>query len=76
MNISSLQVQEDLIEDIRKRVQKLVRDICLSEVPEIVAFLSLLGNELGYMKASEIRKVVEALFKSAQGFIPSLTTQV
>lgn len=76
MNISSLQVQEDLVEDIMKHVQKLVRDICLSESPEIVVFLSLLGNELGYMKASEIRKVVEVLFKSAQGFFPILTTQV
>lgn len=76
LNISSHQVQEDLIEDIRKFVQKLVRDIRLSEAPEIVAFLNLLGNELGYMKASEIRKIVEMLFKSAQGFIPNLTTQV
>lgn len=57
-------------------MQKLVKDISLSEAPEIVAFLSLLGNELGYMKASEIRKIVETLFESAQRFIPNLTTQV
>lgn len=76
LNISSLQVQQDLIEDITKSVKKLIRDINLSEAPEIIAFLRLLGHELGYLKASEIRKIVETLLMYYHVLIPNLATQV
>lgn len=32
-----------------------------SPTPEAIAYLRLLGNEIGYMKASEMRKLVEIL---------------
>lgn len=59
-----------------KSVQKLLRGLRLAQAPEIIAFLRLLGNEVGYMKASELRQIVETLFMSYYVFIPHLTAQV
>lgn len=59
-----------------KSVQKLLRGLRLSQAPEIIAFLKLLGNEVGYMKASELRQIVETLFMHYHAFIPNLTAQV
>lgn len=76
MNISSLQVPQDLIKDLMKSVQKLLRVLHLSQAPEIIAFLGLLGNEVGYMKASELRQIMETLFKHYHVLIPNLIAQV
>lgn len=46
-----------------------------SRNPEIIAFLRLLGNEVGFMKLSEIRKVVETL-SIYHRVVPALTAQV
>lgn len=48
----------------------------LSEAPEIIALLRLLGHELGYLKASEIRKTVETLLMYYHVLIPNLAAQV
>lgn len=58
-----------------KSVHKLLRDTGSSQNPEIIAFLRLLGNEVGYMKVSEIRKVVETL-SVYHRLLPALTAQV
>lgn len=76
LNISSLQVPQDLIKALMKSVQKLLTGLHLSQAPEIIAFLRLLGNEVGYMKASELRQIVQTLFMPYHEFIPPLTAQV
>lgn len=59
-----------------KNVQKLLRGLHLSQAPEITTFLRLLGIEVGYVKASELRQIVETLFMRYYAFIPNLTAQV
>lgn len=48
----------------------------MSQAPEITTFLRLLGVEVGYMKASELRQIVETLFMRYHVFIPNLIAQV
>lgn len=75
-NIIHLQVPQDLLNDITKSVQKLMDDIRFSPAPEAIAYLRLLGNEIGYMKTSEIRKMAETLFMYYHVFIRILPAQV
>uniref|UniRef100_A0A3B4FGW7 Apolipoprotein Ba n=1 Tax=Pundamilia nyererei TaxID=303518 RepID=A0A3B4FGW7_9CICH len=43
------------------RIQKLVNDVSSSPAPEAAAYLRLLGNEIGYLKTGEMRKMFETL---------------
>ncbi|XP_070776697.1 apolipoprotein B-100 [Enoplosus armatus] len=63
------QVPQDLLKDITNSVQKLVDDVRFSPAPEAIAYLRLLGNEIGYMKTSEMRKMAETLFMYYHVFI-------
>uniref|UniRef100_A0A3B5M0X4 Vitellogenin domain-containing protein n=1 Tax=Xiphophorus couchianus TaxID=32473 RepID=A0A3B5M0X4_9TELE len=48
----------------------------LQEAPEATVFLRLLGDEIGYMKTSEMRKMFETLFMYFHVFIRELPAQV
>uniref|UniRef100_A0AAQ6ITG2 Vitellogenin domain-containing protein n=1 Tax=Anabas testudineus TaxID=64144 RepID=A0AAQ6ITG2_ANATE len=52
---------QDLLKDIPKLVQKLIDDLRISPSPEATAYLKLLGNEIGYLKISDIRRMIETL---------------
>lgn len=69
---SKRQATQDLLEDITNRAQKLMDDIRFSEAPEAIAYLRLLGNEIGYLKTSEMRKMAETLFMYYHVFIRTL----
>ncbi|XP_070698840.1 apolipoprotein B-100 [Pempheris klunzingeri] len=56
------QVPQDLLEDLTNGVQKLINDLRFSPAPEAIAYLRLLGNEIGYMKTSDMKKMTETLF--------------
>uniref|UniRef100_A0A8C2XEB4 Apolipoprotein B n=1 Tax=Cyclopterus lumpus TaxID=8103 RepID=A0A8C2XEB4_CYCLU len=56
------QVPQDLLKDITKGVQKLMNDMRFSPAPEAIAYLRLLGAEIGYIKTSDMRKMAETLF--------------
>ncbi|KAG7226132.1 hypothetical protein INR49_014226, partial [Caranx melampygus] len=66
------QIAQDLMEDITNRAQRLMDDIRFSEAPEAIAYLRLLGNEIGYLKTSEMRKMAETLFMYYHVFIRTL----
>ncbi|KAM8833273.1 apolipoprotein B-100 isoform 1-T1 [Synchiropus picturatus] len=55
------QVPQNLLKDLSGSVEKLMKELRSSPVPEATAFLRILGNEVGYMKTSEMRKMVDAL---------------
>ncbi|TNN84970.1 Apolipoprotein B-100 [Liparis tanakae] len=63
------QVPQDLLKDITKNVQKLMNDVRFSPAPEAIAYLRLLGAEIGYMKTSDMRKMSETLFMYYNVFI-------
>ncbi|XP_070836043.1 apolipoprotein B-100 isoform X2 [Chaetodon trifascialis] len=70
------QVPHNLLKDITSSVQKLIEDVSLSQAPEAIAYLRLLGNEIGYMKTSEIRKMAETLSMYYHFFIRILPAKV
>ncbi|XP_042356872.1 apolipoprotein B-100 isoform X2 [Plectropomus leopardus] len=55
------QAPQDLLQDITKSVQKLMEGLRFSPTPEAIAYLRLLGAEIGYMKTSDMRKMAETL---------------
>uniref|UniRef100_A0A3B4VIY8 Apolipoprotein B n=1 Tax=Seriola dumerili TaxID=41447 RepID=A0A3B4VIY8_SERDU len=51
------EVPQDLLKDITNSARKLMDDVHFSQAPEAIAYLRLLGNEIGYLKTSEMRKM-------------------
>lgn len=71
-----MQVPQDLLDDIKAGVRRLVDEMHLSAAPEATAYLRLLGTEIGYMKTSDISKVAETLFMYSHVFFKILPSQV
>ncbi|XP_072314359.1 apolipoprotein B-100 [Eucyclogobius newberryi] len=55
------QAPDDLVRGLSDGFRKLMEDLRSSNVPEAVAYLDLLGREMGYMKSSQIREVLKTL---------------
>ncbi|XP_078030967.1 apolipoprotein B-100 isoform X4 [Epinephelus lanceolatus] len=55
------EVPQDLMKDIANSVQKLMDEIRFSPTPEAIAYLRLLGAEIGYIKTSDLRNMAETL---------------
>lgn len=70
------QIPEDFLKDMADRIQRLVNDVSSSPAPEAAAYLRLLGNEIGYLKTGEMRKMFETLFMYYHVFIRVLPAQV
>ncbi|XP_035990966.1 apolipoprotein B-100 isoform X2 [Fundulus heteroclitus] len=69
------QAPEDHLKAIKDSFQKLLHDVRFSAAPEATAVLRLLGDEVGYMKTSEMRTMLETLFMYYQVFIRGLPAQ-
>ncbi|KAM4724117.1 apolipoprotein B-100 [Anableps anableps] len=69
------QVPEDHLKAIKISFQQLLQDVQFSAAPEATAFLRLLGDEIGYMKTSEMRKIFETLSTYCHVFIRLLPAQ-
>lgn len=72
----SSQVPEDFLKNIADGVQKLINDMSSSPAPETTAYLRFLGSEIGYLKTSEMRKMLETLYMYCHVFIRVLPAQV
>ncbi|XP_029316837.1 apolipoprotein B-100 [Cottoperca gobio] len=55
------QVPQNLVKYIANSAQKLMDDVHFSPAPEAIAYLRLMGAEIGYMKTSDMRKMAETL---------------
>ncbi|KAJ0026596.1 hypothetical protein NQD34_017596 [Periophthalmus magnuspinnatus] len=62
------QTSQNLVKDISQNLKKLVNDLKTSDAPEATVYLRLLGNELGYMKTTEM----EEMAYSAAMFVDSM----
>ncbi|CAJ1077022.1 apolipoprotein Bb%2C tandem duplicate 1 [Xyrichtys novacula] len=52
------QATQNLLRDIGRNLNKLVRDLKTTPSPEAMVYLRLLGNELGYLKTNEMEEMV------------------
>lgn len=50
-------VPEDLVREIVRNFNKLVRDLQSQESPEAMAYLKIMGVELGYIKGNELQSI-------------------
>lgn len=69
-------VTEDHLKAFKGIFQKLLQDVRLSEAPEATAYLRLLGEEIGYLKTSEMRNILEGFSLYYHIFIRVLPAQV
>uniref|UniRef100_A0A3B4BLR2 Vitellogenin domain-containing protein n=1 Tax=Periophthalmus magnuspinnatus TaxID=409849 RepID=A0A3B4BLR2_9GOBI len=65
------QTSQNLVKDITQNLKKLVNDLKTSDAPEATVYLRLLGNELGYMKTTEME---EMAYSAAMFVVKALTT--
>uniref|UniRef100_A0A674EJ59 Apolipoprotein Bb, tandem duplicate 1 n=1 Tax=Salmo trutta TaxID=8032 RepID=A0A674EJ59_SALTR len=49
--------RQNIMREIGRNLNKLVRDLKTQESPEAMVYLRLLGNELGYLKTNEMEKM-------------------
>uniref|UniRef100_A0A8C8CID9 Vitellogenin domain-containing protein n=1 Tax=Oncorhynchus tshawytscha TaxID=74940 RepID=A0A8C8CID9_ONCTS len=49
--------RQNIVREIGRNLNRLVRDLKAQESPEAMIYLRLLGNELGYLKTNEIEKM-------------------
>uniref|UniRef100_A0A3P8XRE4 Vitellogenin domain-containing protein n=1 Tax=Esox lucius TaxID=8010 RepID=A0A3P8XRE4_ESOLU len=55
------QAPQELIRNIGHNFQKLVRELHSQDSPEAMAYLRILGDEVGYIKSSEIENMAQAV---------------
>ncbi|KAG7270489.1 hypothetical protein CRUP_032785, partial [Coryphaenoides rupestris] len=71
-------VPENLVKEVVANFNKLVKELKAQESPEAMAYLRIMGTELGYIKASELKGIAEYAAMYAEIFmktIPQLTMQ-
>lgn len=74
--VKIFQVPQDLLKDSTNIVKKLIDDLRFSPAPEATAYLQLLGNEIGYLKMSEMRNMAQTLSIYYDTFIKVLPMKV
>ncbi|KAJ7991201.1 hypothetical protein DPEC_G00294790 [Dallia pectoralis] len=60
------QVPQELIRNIGHNFQKLVRELHSQESPEAMAYLRILGDEVGYIKSDEIEHMAQTVAKYSE----------
>ncbi|KAM4600709.1 apolipoprotein B-100-like [Polymixia lowei] len=53
------QVPENLVRELLRNFNKLAKDLQSQDSPEAMAYLKIMGTELGYIKASELKGIAE-----------------
>lgn len=71
-----LKVPENLGREIVRNFNKLVKDLQSQESPEAMAYLRIMGNELGYIKGNELNFIAENVLMYADIFIRILPGMV
>ena len=62
--------------EIVRNFNKLVKDLQSQESPEAMAYLRIMGVELGYIKATEMKSIVDSAMLYANIFMRAIPTQV
>lgn len=60
-----LQVPENLMREVVRNFNKLAKNLKAQETPESMAYLRILGSELGYIKANELKEYANIAFMYA-----------
>lgn len=69
-------VPENLAREIVFNLNKLVKDLQNRESSEAMAYLKLMGIELGYIKSNELKSIAENALMYAEMFMKIMPTKV
>lgn len=64
------------IRDLGQNVKKLVSEMKMTESPEAMVYLRLLGNELGYLTTTDMRGVANSAAMVIGGMVNMFQTDV
>ncbi|XP_033846420.1 apolipoprotein B-100-like [Periophthalmus magnuspinnatus] len=73
--VQDQKVSEDLIREIVRNFNKLLKDLQSSEMPDATAYLRLMGTELGYIKTNELESMARTLLTYTEMFAYLLPRQ-
>ncbi|XP_030577076.1 apolipoprotein B-100-like [Archocentrus centrarchus] len=76
LKLEGQKVPENLVREIVFNLNKLVKDLQNRESPEAMAYLRLMGIELGYIKSNELRSIAENAIMYGEIFMKIMPTQV
>lgn len=75
-----LQISQNILEQIKNNFEKFKQDLkSLKEnkdAPKAMAYLQLMGTELGYLKTSELTGILENMMVYTNHFIKDILSQV
>lgn len=69
-------VPENLVREIVRNFNKLVKDLQSQESPEAMAYLRIMGVELGYIKGNELKSIAYQAMMYAEIFMKIIPTTV
>ncbi|XP_039980964.1 apolipoprotein B-100-like [Xiphias gladius] len=69
-------VPENLMREIVRNFNKLVKDLQSQESPEAMAYLRIMGAELGYIKVNELKSIADNALMYAEIFMKLIPTEV
>lgn len=71
-----LKVPKNLAKDIFQNFNKLVKDLQNQESPEAMAYLRIMGNELGYLRGNELKSIADNAMMYAEVLMKIIPTKV
>ncbi|KAJ3607020.1 hypothetical protein NHX12_026535 [Muraenolepis orangiensis] len=69
-------VPESLVKEVVANFNKLLKELRAQESPEAMAYLRILGTELGYIKASELKGIAEYAAMYSEVFMKLIPTKM
>ncbi|KAK5884319.1 hypothetical protein CesoFtcFv8_018155 [Champsocephalus esox] len=76
MDTEGRKVPENLVREIVRNFNKLVKDLQSQESPEAMAYLKIMGAELGFIKGSELKFIADHAQMYAEIFLKSIPSKV
>ncbi|KAM8832925.1 apolipoprotein B-100-like [Spinachia spinachia] len=69
-------ISENLMREVVRNFNKLVKDLQSQETPEAMAYLKIMGAELGYIKGSDVKFIADNAIMYAEIFMKIIPTKV
>ncbi|XP_037606933.1 apolipoprotein B-100-like [Sebastes umbrosus] len=76
LDIEGQKIHGDLVREIVRNFNKLVKDLQSQESPEAMAYLKIMGAELGYIKSTDMKFIADNAMMYAEIFMMIIPTQV
>jgi len=70
------QVPENLVREIVRNFNKLAKDLQTQESPETMAYIRLMGTELGYIKPSDLKGMAQYATMFAETFLLTIPKEI